>query len=384
MDATFNVSFTHRLRFTSDALAPDNDTLVSVMPGVANRPARFIVFVDQAVADANPNLTRQIKTYAAAHRDRIEMTGPIERVPGGEDAKNAPRWLEDMLRRIHDAAICRQSYVIVIGGGAVLDSVGLAGALAHRGVRLIRLPTTTLAQADSGVGVKNGINGFGKKNYMGSFAVPWAVINDEQLLRTLSDRDWRCGFVEAVKVACIKDRAYFDQIEAGVDAIAARDHSVAMPIIAQSAAWHMKHITQNGDPFEMTTARPLDFGHWAAHKLEQMTWFRLRHGEAVAIGLAIDVTYAAMTGMLDEADADRVIAVLEGLGFNLFDEAMRETGELMQGLEEFREHLGGQLTVTMLNAIGNPIDVHEIDRDAMIAAIEHLGTGAAATNRLTR
>ena len=299
-DATFHVSFTHRLRFTAGSFEPSNRTLAEVMPGVGDRPAKFIVFIDEAVAAASPRLIRQIDAYAAAHRDRLEMTGPIQLVPGGEDAKNAPRWLEDMLRHIHDARICRQSYVIVIGGGAVLDSVGLAAALAHRGVRLIRLPTTTLAQADSGVGVKNGINGFGKKNYMGSFHVPWAVINDQELLRTLSQRDWRCGFVEAVKVACIKERAFFDQIEQRIEGINARDHDVAMPIIARSAAWHIKHITQNGDPFEMTTARPLDFGHWAAHKLEQMTHFELRHGEAVAIGLALDTIYSELAGLLED------------------------------------------------------------------------------------
>jgi 3-dehydroquinate synthase len=378
MDIDFQVNFTHRLRFTRGWIEASNTTLLDVMPGVSGRAAKCVFFVDEHFAKANRSVIKDIESYVSAHSDKLTMTSSIEMVPGGEDAKNAPRWLEEMLRRIHDAAICRQSYVVVIGGGAVLDSVGLAAALAHRGVRLIRIPTTTLAQADSGVGVKNGINGFGKKNYMGSFAVPWAVINDEQVLETLSERDWRSGFIEAVKVACIKDGAFFDQIESDVQKIAARDLSVAMPVIETSAKWHLKHITQSGDPFEMTTARPLDFGHWAAHKLEQMTWFRLRHGEAVAIGLALDVTYSAMMGILPQADADRIIAVLEGLGFTLWDQAMDQTEELMQGLEEFREHLGGELTITLLNAIGQPVDVHVIDETVMLAAIEHLGSGAGA------
>ena len=373
IDATFSVSYTHRTRFTSDVLNPSNPTLLSVMPpAVPGQPAKVLFFIDEALAAADVKLSGRIRAFVAAHADRLVMPSPIQIVPGGEDSKNAPRWLEDMLRHIHDATICRQSYVVVIGGGAVLDCVGFAAAIAHRGVRLVRLPTTTLAQADSGVGVKNGINGFGKKNYMGSFAPPWAVINDDAFLRTLSDRDWRCGFVEAVKVACIKDRAFFEQIEANVNAIAARDHDIAMPIIAASANWHLKHITQNGDPFEMTTARPLDFGHWAAHKLEQMTWFRLRHGEAVAIGLAIDVTYAAMMGLLDESEANRIKDTLLALGFELYDDAMQQLQELLKGLEEFREHLGGQLTVTMLNAIGQPVDVHEIDVDVMRQAIRSL------------
>jgi len=369
-DATFSVSYTHRTRFTTDALNPANPVLLSVMPqAVPGKPAKVQFFIDAALAGADVTLLDRIRDYVAAFPNKLIMPCDVRLVPGGEDAKNAPRWLEDMLRHIHDATICRQSYVVVIGGGAVLDCVGFAAAIAHRGVRLVRLPTTTLAQADSGVGVKNGINGFGKKNYMGSFAPPWAVINDDAFLRTLSERDWRCGFVEAVKVACIKDRAFFEEIETGVQAIALRDHDVAVPIIAASANWHLKHITQNGDPFEMTTARPLDFGHWAAHKLEQMTWFRLRHGEAVAIGLAIDVTYAAMMGMLDQSEATRIKDTLLALGFDLYDDAMQQVPELLKGLEEFREHLGGQLTVTMLTSIGSPVDVHEIDVDVMREAI---------------
>ena len=373
MDANFHVNYTHRLRFTSRSLDPSNHTLLDVLtPAVPGKPAKVLFFVDQAVIDHDPKITTQIRAYVAAHADRLVMTGDIQHVPGGEDSKNAPRWLEDMLRHIHDATICRQSYVVVIGGGAVLDSVGLAAALAHRGVRLVRLPTTPLAQADSVVGVKTAINRVGKENYMGSFAPPWAVICDGELLRTLSPRDWRCGFVEAVKVACIKDGVYFDEIESSIKGINARDHEVAMPIIERSAIWHLKHITQQGDPFEMTTARPLDFGHWAAHKLEQMTWFRLRHGEAVAIGIAIDVTYAAMIGLMPEDEARRVKNVLRELDFDLYDDAMQQDEELLIGLEEFREHLGGQLTITMLQHIGRPVDVHEIDFDVMRNAIRSL------------
>ena len=251
------MSYTHRTRFTSDALDPANPVLLDVMPpAVPGKPAKVQFFVDAALIEADAKLIPRIKAFIAAHPGRLVMNSAIQSVPGGEDSKNAPRWLEDMLRHIHDAAICRQSYVVVIGGGAVLDCVGFAAAIAHRGVRLVRLPTTTLAQADSGVGVKNGINGFGKKNYMGSFAPPWAVVNDDTFLRTLGERDWRCGFVEAIKVACIKDRAFFEQIEAAAAGINARDHKIAMPIIATSANWHLKHITQGGDPFEMTTARP--------------------------------------------------------------------------------------------------------------------------------
>ena len=124
----------------------------------------------------------------------------------------------------------------------------------------------------------------------------------------------------------------------------------------------------------MTSARPLDFGHWAAHKLEQMTQFRLRHGEAVAIGLALDTVYSAETGLLSESDSERVLDCLEGLGFRLYDEAIADTQVLLRGLDEFREHLGGDLTVAMINGIGVSTDIHEIQPAAVRTSAERLAS----------
>ena len=155
-----------------------------------------------------------------------------------------------MLKVFHAAGLDRRSYVVVIGGGAVLDAVGFAAAIAHRGIRLVRLPTTTLAQADSGVGVKNAVNLFGKKNWIGSFAVPWAVLNDTSLLATLPDRDFIAGFSEAVKVSLLKDPAFFDTICRDAPLIRRRDMAATLPVIRASAEWHRDHITKGGDPFE--------------------------------------------------------------------------------------------------------------------------------------
>src|SRR5204862_2038620 len=130
---------------------------------------------------------------------------PPKIVPGGERAKQSPALIAALHADLQRLGIDRQSFVVAIGGGALLDAVGYAAATAHRGVRLIRVPTTVLAQADSGVGVKNGINAFGKKNFLGTFAPPAAVINDSTFLVTLSDREWRSGLAEAIKVALLKD-----------------------------------------------------------------------------------------------------------------------------------------------------------------------------------
>jgi 3-dehydroquinate synthase len=239
-------------------------------------------------------------------------------------------------------------------------------------MRLVRMPTTTLSQADSGIGVKNSVNLFGKKNWIGTFAVPWAVINDAGLLASLPDRDFVCGFSEAVKVSLLKDRGLFERLCEDAVRIRRRDLDAALPAIQQSAEWHLRHITRGGDPFENEMARPLDYGHWSAHKLEVMTGFALRHGEAVAIGVAIDSVYSSKVHGLPRADAERVLRCLADMGFPLGHEALADRERLFAGLEEFRQHLGGELTLTMLRGVGQAIDVHEVDRTAMEEAIEEV------------
>lgn len=374
LDASFVEQYVHRLRFTTDSLAPQNTALRDTLP--ADATARLIVFVDAGVSEAWPDLAGRLQAYAATHDDRMKLAGPVMTVPGGEAAKNDWEVFERVARAINDHGICRHSFVVTIGGGAVLDAVGFGAATAHRGVRLIRLPTTTLSQADGGIGVKNGINAFGKKNFLGCFAVPWAVINDDAFLTSLPDRDWRSGLSEAVKVALLKDAAFFDLIESSADDLRARNHRRLVPIVRRTAELHLDHIVEGGDPFEARGERPLDFGHWSAHKLEQMTDFEVKHGEAVAIGLAIDVLYSATIGRLDPATAERCVRALEAIGFDLYHDALRDP-ELFDGIDEFREHLGGMLAITLIDEIGRGFEANDIDRGAMVAAIGQLADRTA-------
>jgi 3-dehydroquinate synthase len=371
-DVPFAPAFVHRLHFTRDVLGADHHVLAKVLEPSGDRPAKVQFWVDEHVATACPDLKTKLRAFAENQADRIELAGNIQFVPGGEAVKNYIHILERMLKVFHAANLDRRSYVVVIGGGAVLDAVGFAAAIAHRGIRLVRLPSTTLAQADSGVGVKNGVNLFGKKNWLGSFAVPWAVINDAKLIESLPDRDYVCGFSEAVKVFLLKDPALFDQLCRVAPAIRRREASAALPIIAASAEAHRRHITQNGDPFEALEARPLDFGHWSAHKLEAMTDFQVRHGEAVAIGVALDTIYSTLALGLSDDVAARVLRCLTDLGFHLDHPALADTTPLFEGLEEFRQHLGGRLTLTMLRGVGDPVDIHEVDDTLMREAIDRL------------
>jgi 3-dehydroquinate synthase len=264
----------------------------------------------------------------------------------------------------------RQSYVIAVGGGAMLDAVGLGAALVHRGVRLVRLPTTVLAQGDAGIGVKNGINAFGQKNFFGCFQPPWAVVNDLDFLQTLTDRDWRSGIAEAIKVAAIKDAGFFRFLETNAARIAARDAAGMETLVRRCARLHVEHTATSGDPFEFGSARPLDFGHWSAHKLELMSGFRISHGEAVAFGVLLDSSYAREKGWISAAEFEVIDRGLRQSGFPLLhDEVFQRDAagqlEIFAGLRDFREHLGGELCVTFPQGIGARFEMHEIDLPLM-------------------
>ena len=375
----FSVPQVHRVRFTRDVFGDEQDVLLDVLEASGETPPRVQFWIDEHVLNARPDLRERIRGLGEMHSNRLCIVSELQVVPGGEEVKNDIHILERMLKVFNAADLDRRSYIVVIGGGAVLDAVGFAAAIAHRGIRLVRLPTTTLAQGDSAIGVKNGVNLFQKKNWVGSFAVPWAVINDEGLLATLPNRDFIAGFSEAVKVSLLKDPALFDQLCSQAKNIKSRDLDVAMPIIRRSAMLHLDHITKGGDPFEALEARPLDFGHWSAHKLEPLSDYNLRHGEAVAIGVAIDSVYSSLVHGLPREDALRVVQCLRQLGFTLAAPALKDRHALFAGLEEFRQHLGGRLTLTMLRGIGDPIDVHTVDRQKMQQAMAEVSELATVT-----
>lgn len=378
LERTITVSWRHQVHFTEGVFAPANNSLRDVLCDCPDaKPHKVLVVVDESLARADQSLVPSIEAWFARRAAELTLVCDPVIMEGGERVKNSYFHVSEIQSPMDRYHIDRHSFVIAIGGGALLDMVGLAASTAHRGVRHIRIPTTTLSQADSGVGVKNGINAFGKKNFIGTFTPPFAVINDFQLLKSLPPRDKRIGYVEAVKVACIRDRAFFDEIEANADALRDFAPEPVKRLIYRSAELHLNHIATSGDPFEFGSARPLDFGHWAAHKLEQLSEYKIRHGEAVAIGIALDVCYGRRIGMLDDSSVERILSLLERLGFELFaNELLYEgaDGELvvLAGLEEFREHLGGELTITLLEAIGRGVEVHEVNLPKMLQSMYEL------------
>lgn len=375
---SIQIQYDLKVHFTEKVFDPGNPVLMEVLlNGASGEPRKTLVVLDESLAGAQPNLGHEVEAYFRVHHQQLRLVCPPFVIEGGERTKNSYFHVSEIQSQIDRHHIDRHSYVIAVGGGALLDMVGLAAATAHRGVRLVRIPTTTLSQADSGIGVKNGINAFGKKNFIGTFAPPFAVINDFHLLASLTERDKRAGYVEAVKVALIRDREFFEAIEREAGRLAEFDPAAMRRLIYRCAELHLNHIARSGDPFEFGSARPLDFGHWSAHKLEQLSDYRIRHGEAVAIGLALDTIYSRKMNLLEGTAGDRVLDLLQALGFDLFVHELLHTdspGSLMvlEGLEEFREHLGGRLTITLLDRIGHGIEVHEMSLPKVVEAIEEL------------
>jgi len=302
IQADVQVNFHYDVHFTTDLFSPENALLRDVLAQAGALPARVLFVVEEEV-ERHLAVRAAIAGYAGRHEDALRLAAPVLLLPGGERVKNDPAHVIAVQKAVNDSGLDRHSYIVAVGGGALLDAVGYAAATAHRGIRLLRVPTTTLAQNDSGVGVKNAINFFGKKNWVGTFAPAWAVLNDFRFLTTQPDRVWREGIAEAIKVALIKDAAFFEFLEGAAGGLARRNMGAMQELVYRCAALHVQHICTGGDPFETGSSRPLDFGHWSAHKLEQMTDHALHHGEAVAVGIALDVTYSHLKGWPTSAAA---------------------------------------------------------------------------------
>lgn len=365
LNSPFSVDWTHRLRFTTDSFQNDS-VLTSVIQEL--NPVKVLPVIDHGLSIANDSLVQHVTDWSETLS--FEIVSPLI-IPSGESAKNDFQVVDAVLEAINSNKLCRKSCVLIIGGGAVLDAVGFAASIAHRGIPVIRMPTTTLSACDSGLGVKNGVNYFGKKNFVGVFDPPYAVVNDFELLTTLDDRHWRSGFSEAVKVSLIKDPPLFDEIESNAALLVDRNIEATTEILKQSAILHLQHITEGGDPFECLEARPLDFGHWSAHKLEQLTSNELSHGEAVSIGLAIDIQCSVILGLLEKSSADRILKLLQNLNLPIWHESLKNPN-LLKGIEEFREHLGGKLTLLMLKDIGDTTNIHSLDEKVVLQAIQNL------------
>lgn len=366
---SFSTPVDYRVYFTQDVFSVSNPILRAELSTNSSTITSILCFIDGEVLRNHESLPGKIKRYVE-HSSSIQLLADPISVQGGEACKNDPTALQDVYKTLLNLGVDRHSCILVIGGGAVLDFIGYAAATAHRGIRLIRLPTTVLSQNDSGIGVKNGINFLDRKNFLGTFSPPDAVICDYSFLFSLSERDKRAGMAEAIKVSLIRDGEFFDWLEDNQTPLVDFELEAVAYSIKRSAQIHARQISSGGDPFEKGSCRPLDYGHWLAHKLEVMSGYEVRHGEAVAIGMLVDARYSHEMGLFSKTSLKRVRRLIEGLGFKLWHSSLdgkngKSEFTILDGLEEFREHLGGELSVTLLEDIGIGKEVHEIDLDVM-------------------
>jgi len=367
LTASFSIPYQFPVYFVDDIFSQIN-VFKEILGEHQHKMPLLLPVIEQEVVNKFPTLLTDVQTMY----EQLSLKNcSVLVMKGGEEGKNSPELVSEIIDKCIEQQIDRHSYILAIGGGAFIDMVGYAAAITHRGVKLIRMPTTVLGQNDAGIGVKNAVNYRGRKNFLGTFSTPSAVINNYNFITGLSIRDKRSGIAEAIKVALIKDESFFHTLLSSKIALTLFDADAMKEMISRCASLHLEHICQNGDPFERGSARPLDFGHWSAHALEENSNFTLRHGEAVAIGILLDSRYSYYQGWLIEEEYTNIENLITTLGFEI-DHCSLSKLDVCVSLDNFRTHLGGELCITMLSGIGKSHEVNTIDTLLMKRSINYL------------
>ncbi|MDE2347604.1 MAG: 3-dehydroquinate synthase [Gammaproteobacteria bacterium] len=310
-------------------------------------------------------------TVAPLYLERLRRSLPGRRVgecilPDGESHKTLAT-----AGTIFDALVAqrqnRDATLVALGGGVVGDLGGFAAACYQRGIACVQVPTTLLAQVDSSVGGKTGVNHPGGKNLIGAFHQPAAVIADTDTLTTLPDRELRAGLAEIVKYGCICDAGLFDWLEINLPRLLARDPAALTHAIAASC--RLKASVVARDERESNVRAILNFGHTFGHAIEAATAYTsYLHGEAVAIGMLIAADLSARLGLIDREAAARLRALLERAGLPVAAPAIGadRARTLMQMDKKVR---AGALRLVLLDALGNAVVTADYDESALTATL---------------
>jgi 3-dehydroquinate synthase len=291
-------------------------------------------------------------------------------VPDGERAKRLPTVakLYDMLVA---AGADRQTVMVVVGGGVLGDLAGFAAASYLRGMPLVHVPTTVVAQVDSAIGGKVGVNHALGKNLIGAFYPPMAVLSDPSLLRTLSPREFRAGLYEVIKYGVIENPRLFAQIESKLEAILARELETLVPMIAECS--RIKARVVMADELETGERRILNFGHTAGHALEAITNYRrFRHGEAVGWGMLAAAELARARGALREEAAERLRVLVQRLG-PLPPVEDLSAAECAAATARDKKVIHGTLHFVLPVAIGKTEIVKDVQPKELVRALRKIG-----------
>ncbi|PZO67882.1 MAG: 3-dehydroquinate synthase [Paracoccus denitrificans] len=328
-----------------------------------HRP-RVAIITDANVADLHlPALQAALDGAGIAH---AALT-----LPAGEGTKNWAH-LGDAVEWLIAQKVERRDIIIALGGGVIGDLVGFAAAILRRGVRFVQMPTTLLAQVDSSVGGKTGINSLQGKNLIGSFHQPSLVLADTEILSTLPDRDFRAGYGEVVKYGLLGDAAFFAWLEAN------GPHLRHNPAALQRAVAHsvaMKAGIVSRDETEQGERALLNLGHTFGHALESATGYsdRLLHGEGVAIGCALAFELSARMGLCAQEDPSRVAAHLDAMGMpkGLRDVPgdLPDDSALVALMGQDKKVIDGRLRLILSRGIGRSFVADDVAPDQIAAVL---------------
>lgn len=305
-----------------------------------------------------------------AYREGLGAVGiatTLAAVPPGEASKSL-----EMTASLYDELVRmradRHTAVVALGGGVVGDLAGFAAATYARGIPLLMVPTTLLAQVDSSVGGKVGVNHPGAKNIIGAFHQPSGVWVDTETLRTLPDRELRCGLAEVVKYGVILDSAFFDELEVQVDAILAREPGALRSIVSRSC--RLKASVVERDEREETGLRAvLNFGHTVAHAIEAVAGYDgpYQHGEAVAVGMVAEARLAERMGWIGSDLVDRIERLLVRLGLPTAAPGL-DASRLIDAMTRDKKNRGGRIRFVLPRAIGR-VELTDGPDDAEVRAV---------------
>jgi 3-dehydroquinate synthase len=291
-------------------------------------------------------------------------------LPDGERYKNVTT-----VMRIYDALIKaaadRASCLVALGGGVVGDTAGFAAATYLRGIPVVQMPTTLLAQIDSAIGGKTGVNHPLGKNLIGAYHQPLAVLVDPLLLSTLPRREFRAGLYEAVKYGVIASRGLFDRLAADLPKLFKREAASLLPVVAECC--QIKADVVGRDEREAGPRRALNFGHTAAHALEAVTRYRrFRHGEAVGYGMLVAAELGVRRKVFAEADRQALAVLIAKMG-PLPPVADLPVGELLQAIARDKKVVAGKLHFVLPTSIGSTAVATDVSTDELSEALVAIG-----------
>jgi len=324
------------------------------------------------VADAALSQSHHQTLSQALADENIEVATYI--VPSGEASKSFAQ-LEDLCTWLLDQKLARGDLIIALGGGVIGDLTGFAASILKRGTRFAQIPTTLLAQVDSSVGGKTGINTAHGKNLIGAFHQPSIVLADVDVLATLSDRDYRAGYAEIIKYGVLGDASFFSWLETENQSILGHDTAALMHAIAQSCT--MKADIVKRDERETGERALLNLGHTFAHAFEAHAGYdgKLLHGEAVALGMVLAVTYSARLGLCSDDAARRVSSLIAqaGLPTQISEIGTYHAADLIDAMAQDKKVVDGQLRLVLTRDIGQAFVAEHIDTSDLFAFLVDSG-----------